>query len=131
MRSFIFICCGLVTLLTTSCGKSSLNSPIVGNWKQVFHPSDGAVIPTPPIISSSILTLRSNRTFESRVGNTIIQEGTYRIGHTVNPPQDVLYLSDDQYGSRISLSKDTLRLTYLGFTTWTSPVRMFVRNGVL
>ena len=128
MRSFIFICCGLVTLLTTSCGKSSLNSPIVGNWKQVFYPNDLSVIPPPLIIHPSILILRSDRTFESKIGNTTIQDGSYHIGHTSNPSQDVLYLSDDQFGSRISFSKDTLKLTYLGFTPWTSPVRMFVRN---
>lgn len=128
MRPFIFICGCLVILLTTSCGKSSLNSPIVGNWKQVFYANDLPVIPAPLIIHPTILILRDDRTFESKIGNTIIQDGTYHIGHTLNPPQDVLYLSDDQFGSRISFGKDTLKLTYLGFTPWTSPVRMFVRN---
>ena len=79
-------------------------------------------------ICGCLVILRGDRTFESKIGNTIIQDGTFHIGHTSNPSQDVLYLSDDQFGSRISFSKDTLQLTYLGFTTWTSPVRMFVRN---
>jgi|GEM_PF-1752357 len=128
MRPFIFICSCFVILLTNSCGKDTLDSPIVGVWKQVSYSNDARVTPTPPVIQPSILTLRSDRTFDSRTGNTIIQEGTYRIGHTSNPPQDVLYLSDDQYGSRISFSKDTLTLTYLGFTTWTSPITKYVRN---
>jgi hypothetical protein len=128
MRPFIFTCGCLVILLTTSCGKSSLNSPIVGTWKQVFNPSDLPVIPTPYIIQPSILILRSDRTFESKLGNTIIQDGTYHIGHTTIPSQDILYLSDDEFGSRFSVSKDTLMLTYLGFTPWKSPVRRFVRN---
>ena len=128
MRSFKYICCGLVTLLTVSCGKSSLNSPIVGNWKQVLYANDLPVIPPPAVIQLSTLILRGDRTFESKLGNTIIQDGTYHIGHTSNPSQDVLYLSDDQFGSRISFSKDTLMLTYLGFTPWTSAVRKFVRN---
>ncbi|MDO6433609.1 hypothetical protein Q4E93_23560 [Flavitalea sp. BT771] len=128
MRPFLFISACLVILLTTSCGKSSLHSPVVGNWKQVFYPYGAPVIPTPPTIQSSFLTLRSDRTFESRIGNTVIQDGTYHVGHTSNPSQDILYLSDDPYGFRISFSKDTLKLAYLGITTGFFLDRIYVRN---
>lgn len=128
MRTYPFVfCCMAILLAATACGKNAPAS-ITGNWKQVFAPGDLPLIPGPLVITTTDLILRSDQTFKRLSGKTVIDSGTYHIEHVSNPTQQILYFSNNPDGSRISFSRDTLKLTFLGPVSWTPTVSKYLRN---
>jgi hypothetical protein len=125
MRSF-HLCVLFILPMTIACGKDQLHSPIVGNWKQVTNTNGPMLLPSPN--GPNTMRLGSDRKFEIKIGGVLIQSGFYRLGHTDDPVQEILYLADDEYGSRFRISDDTLTLTNLGITTWATAITKYVKN---
>ena len=124
---YIYICgCLAVLLLTSSCGKSSIEGNLTGKWKLVSY-SGGPTNPRPAL--GEILTLRTD-TYEIRYNDSLISSGIYHVANLSNSPRSVLYFSMlDEYGSWISFNKDTLVLTYAGIITalYTTPISKYIR----
>jgi hypothetical protein len=115
MRPFPYVCsCLAVLLITSSCGKSSIDGSLTGKWKLISY-SGGPTYPSSEV--GEILTLRTAHIYEIRYNDSLTSSGIYRVGHPSYAPKPVLYFSkQDNYGSMISFDKDTLVLAYAGVT---------------
>lgn len=130
MRPFpyVYICgCLAVLLLTSSCGKSSIEGNLTGKWKLVSYTGGP---PYPTLALGQILTLHTDHSYEVRYNDSLISSGIYHVGHPSNVPKPVLYFgSQDSYGSLISFDKGTLVLAYAGVTLalYLPPVSRYVK----
>src|SRR5258705_9229511 len=94
MRPFPFIfCCLAILLMASACGKSNVNTQLVGKWKLVSYSGGWPPNPRPLGPGFEVLTLGQFHSYEIRYKDTVISAGTYHVRQDGNPPQSILYFS--------------------------------------
>jgi uncharacterized protein (TIGR03067 family) len=119
MRSFLFISCCLIIVITSiSCGKkSTVDDGLEGSWKLAAISFGGPDEPGSPRVGFEVLTFRDDHFYTMKYKDTVIASGTYHIDRQKDPFQSILYFGpenrpENRYTFRFN--SDTLVITYSG-----------------